>query len=115
MTLDFFRERRSYQFLTTFCVPKLKMVKEEGTEIHVTIATPTVISTVEIMSCFFNAGSISFTALISKKSVANRVVIRQTMIPMELTMRGYNIADNSWLIPNEEIEATTRAAHDDSA
>lgn len=76
---------------------------------------PTVIRTVEIMSCFFNAGSISFTALISKKSVAKRVVIKQTRIPTELMSKGYNMEVNSWLIPNEEMEATTRAAQDDSA
>nr|GMD80136.1 Os02g0184300 [Ipomoea batatas] len=76
---------------------------------------PTVIRAVEIMSCFFNAGSISFTALTSKKSVAKRVVNKQTRMPMELTRRGYSIAVNSWLMPKEDIEATTRAAQDDSA
>lgn len=72
------------------------MVKEEGTAIQLTIAIPMVIRTVEMMSCLFKAGSISFTALISKALVvANKVVSKQTMIPTELTMRGYNIAVNS--------------------
>lgn len=109
------RQNKAYQFFTTFCVPKLKIVKVDGSAIQETIAIPIVIRTVEIMSCFFNAGSISFTAFISKKSVANKVVIKQTRIPTELMMRGYNIAVNSWLIPKEEIEATTSAAQDDSA
>ena len=78
----------SYQFWTTFCVPKLKMVKEEGKPTYDTIAIPTVMITVEMMSWFFNAGSISLTALISKKSVAKRVVIKQTKIPIELMSNG---------------------------
>ncbi|MFS7977845.1 hypothetical protein Hanom_Chr10g00908801 [Helianthus anomalus] len=36
-------------------------------------------------------------------------------MPTELTVSGYIIAVKSWVFPNEEIEATTRAAHDDSA
>lgn len=91
------------------------MVKEDGSAIQEAIAIPIVIRTVDMISCLFSAGSISFTALISKKSVANNVVIKQTRIPMELTMSGNNIAVNSWLIPKDEIEATTRAAHDASA
>lgn len=105
----------TYQFLTSFCDPKSKMVNEEGRAIHETMATPMVIRTVEMISCLLSAGSISLTALISKKSVANKVVIKQTMIPTELTNSGYNIEVNSWLIPNEEMDATTRAAHEDSA
>lgn len=91
------------------------MVNEDGRAIHETIATPTVIKAVEMISCLLSAGSISLTALISKKSVANNVVIKQTRIPTELTRSGNNIAVNSWLIPNEEMDATTRAAQDDSA
>lgn len=109
------REQCAYQFFTTFWVPKLKMVKEDGRAIQLTSAIPRVIKIVEIISCLFNAGSISFTALISKKSVANKVVIKQTMIPTELIMSGYNIEVNSWLSPKEEMEATTSAAQDDSA
>lgn len=86
---------RSYQFFTTFWLPKLKMVNEDGRAIQLTIAIATVIRTVEMMSCFFKDGSISLTALISKISVANKVVIKQTMIPAELMSRGYNIAVNS--------------------
>ena len=73
----------------------MKIVKEDGRATQLTTATPTVIRMVEMMSCLFNAGSISFTALISKKSVANKVVIKQTMIPTELIIRGYNIGVNS--------------------
>lgn len=73
----------------------MKIVKDDGKQVHVTIAIPTVIRIVEIMSCFFNAGSISLTALISKKSVAKRVVSKQTSIPMELMSNGYNIAVKS--------------------
>lgn len=90
-------------------------MKDDGRAIQLIIAIPTVMRTVEMISCFFKAGSISLTALISKKSVANRVVIKQIMMPIELMRRGYNIEVNSWLIPNEEMEATTRAAQDDSA
>lgn len=93
----------------------MKIVKDVGRAIQLIIAIPTVMSTVEMISCFFRAGSISLTALISKKSVAKRVVIKQTIMPIELMSRGYNIAVNSWLIPNEEMEATTKAAQDDSA
>ena len=93
----------------------MKIVKDDGRASQLIIAIPTVMSAVEMISCLFNAGSISLTALISKKSVAKRVVIKQTRMPIELISRGYNIAVNSWLIPKEEMEATTRAAQDDSA
>ena len=91
------------------------MVKLEGRATQLTSATPMVIRIVEMMSWFFKVGSICFTVLTSKKSVANKVVIKHTRMPTELTIRGYIIAVNSWLIPNEEMEATTRAAHEDSA
>jgi hypothetical protein len=108
-------QKISYQLCTVFWTPKLKMVKVYGRASQLMSAMPIVITTVEIMSCFFRAGSISFTAFISKKSVANSVVMRHAIIPTELTSRGYTIGVNSWLIPKDEIEATTRAAHDDSA
>lgn len=93
----------------------MNIVKVDGRAIQLTKAIPIVMRMVEIMSCFFNAGSISLTALTSKKSVANKVVSKHTRIPTELIRRGYSMAVNSWLTPKEEIEATTRAAHDDSA
>ncbi|BAS98840.1 Os06g0644250 [Oryza sativa Japonica Group] len=107
--------KKSCQLYTVFWAPKLNIVKEYGRPNQLTSAMPTVITTVEIISCFLRAGSISSTALISKKSVAKSVVIRQAMIPTELIRSGYSIGVNSWLIPKEEIEATTRAAQDDSA
>lgn len=67
------------------------MVKEGGRATQLTSAIPIVIKMVEIMSWYFKAGSISLTVLISKKSVAKRVVSKQTRIPMELTRRGYII------------------------
>lgn len=76
---------------------------------------PIVIKTVEIINCLFNVGSICFTSLISKNSVANRVVIKQTIIPIELIRRGNNIGVKLWLVPKDEMEATTSAAHEDSA
>ena len=66
----------------------MKIVKDDGRVAQLTIATPTVIRTVEMIIHFFHAGLISLTALISKKSIAKRVVIKQTRIPMELTSRG---------------------------
>lgn len=93
----------------------MNMVKEDGRATQLTKAIPRVINTVEIISWFFSAGSISLTVLTSKKSVANKVVIKQTRIPTELTKRGYNIAVKSWLIPKDEMEATTSAAQEDSA
>jgi hypothetical protein len=105
----------TYQFLTVFCTPKLKIVKLDGRASQLTTAIPIVMRTVEIINCFFSPGSISLTSLISKKSVANSVVIKQTMIPMELMRSGYSMPVRSWLMPKEEIEATTNAAHEDSA
>lgn len=81
----------NYQLRTSFWIPKLKMVKEGGRATQLTSAIPIVIKMVEIMSWYFKAGSISLTVLISKKSVAKRVVSKQTRIPMELTRRGYII------------------------
>lgn len=108
-------KKTAYQLCTVFWTPKLKMVKVYGRPSQLMSAMPMVITTVEIISCFFRAGSISSTAFISKKSVANSVVMRHAIMPTELTRRGYTIGVNSWLIPKDEIEATTRAAHDDSA
>jgi len=84
-----------YQLYTVFCAPKLKIVNVYGSPNQLTSAMPTVITAVEIISCFLRAGSISSTALISKKSVAKRVVIKQAIIPTELTRSGYNIGVNS--------------------
>ena len=91
------------------------MVKELGRAIQLMSAMPIVIRAVEMISWFFKAGSISLTVLTSKKSVAKRVVSKQTRMPIELMRSGYIIAVNSWLFPNEEMEATTRAAQEDSA
>ena len=78
----------SYQLLTSFCSPKLKIVNLAGSANQLISAMPTVIRAVEMMSCFFSAGSISLTAFISKMSVAKSVVIKQTMMPTELTSSG---------------------------
>lgn len=82
------RASKACQFLTVFCAPKLKIVKVDGRATQLMTAMPTVMRAVEMMSCFFSAGSISCTDLTSKKSVAKRVVIKQTMMPMELMSRG---------------------------
>jgi hypothetical protein len=66
----------------------LKMVNLARRANQLITAIPTVIRVVEMMSCFLSAGSISFTALTSKKSVAKRVVIKQTMIRTELKRSG---------------------------
>ena len=81
-------EVEAYQFFTDISVPKLKRVNSDGKAKKVTMAIPAVIKTVEITSCLFKVGSISLTRLISKRSVAKSVVIKQTTIPIELTIRG---------------------------
>jgi hypothetical protein len=105
----------TYQLCAVFWTPKLKIVKVYGRPSQLTSAISTVITTVETISCFLRACSISFTVLISKKYVANNIVMRHPIIPIELTRRGYIIGVNSRLIPKDKIEATTRATHDDSA
>lgn len=80
--------KEAYQFLTALLVPKLKRVNSDGKATKVTPAIPAVIKTVEIRSCRFKDGSISLTFLISNRSVAKRVVIRQTTIPIELMING---------------------------
>lgn len=81
-------EREAYQFFTTLSVPKLYKVNSDGRAKKLTVAMPAVIRTVEIRSWRFNDGSISLTSLISERSVANSVVIKQTTIPTELMMSG---------------------------
>lgn len=87
----------------------------DGNAEKLTAAIPAVISIVEISSCLFKDGSISDTDLISNISVATRVVIRQTIIPIELMIRGKDMATKSWLIPKDDMDATKSAAQDDSA
>lgn len=101
--------------MTSLLVPKLKSVNSDGRAKKVTIAIPAVMRTVEIRSCCFSDGSIWLSCFISKRSVAKSVVIKQTIIPIELMVRGYNMADKSWVVPKDDIEATKRAAQDDSA
>lgn len=91
------------------------MVKVSGNAYHDTKKMAPVINTVEMINCLFSVGSISFTPLMVKRSVANKVVSRHTRIPAALMMSGKHMATKFLSVPKEDSDEITKAAQVDSA
>lgn len=104
------------QFLTILgSCPTTLMVKVSGSAYHDTKKMAPVINTVEMINCLFSVGSISFTPLMVKMSVANKVVSRHTRIPAALMRSGKHMATKFLSVPKEDSDEITKAAQVDSA
>ncbi len=62
--------------------------------------------TVDTMSWFLRVDSISSMLFAGFKSVASRVVSRDTMMPEEVMSSGKDIAVHEWLAPRDDTDDT---------